>query len=150
MTKPRRLTLKQRAFAKEYVKTKNGQEAVKKVYDVKTNNVAGSMASENLSKPTVRDEVERLLEGTEDKIKKVIDEGLEAKTISKTGKLLDTPNYGERRKMTEFIARMKGYEAPRKHETLTINLTAKLEGMTEEQLQEYIKAELNTLSEPRG
>ncbi len=54
--KPRtRMTLKQKGFVKDYIKTKgNGTLAAKKNYNVKSDDVAKSIASENLTKPNVQ------------------------------------------------------------------------------------------------
>lgn len=59
-TKPK-LTGKEKAFAKEYVKTNNGTQSALKVYNTDSPNTAGSIANENLLKPKIREEVARLL-----------------------------------------------------------------------------------------
>lgn len=51
--KPRKLSLKQKKFIAEYVKTGNGTQSIKKVYNVKNDLTARVMASENLTKPNV-------------------------------------------------------------------------------------------------
>lgn len=51
----RTATKKQRKFAKEYVETGNGLQSALKVYDTSSPNVAAVIASENLTKPNVRD-----------------------------------------------------------------------------------------------
>jgi hypothetical protein len=57
----RRLTLKQKLFVNEYVKTKNGKKAVLKVYDTKNENVASSIASTMLRKENVKLSIEKIL-----------------------------------------------------------------------------------------
>jgi hypothetical protein len=58
--KPRRITVKQKLFAQEYVKSKgNGQQSALKVYDTKDDHVARSIATENLTKPVVADEIRK-------------------------------------------------------------------------------------------
>jgi phage terminase small subunit len=57
----RRLTIKQKLFINEYVKTKNGMRSAMKVYDVKNKNVAGNIASENLNKPNIKESLGKLL-----------------------------------------------------------------------------------------
>jgi phage terminase small subunit len=60
--KPKKLTVKQTKFVKAYVASDgNGQEAAKAVYDVKTDGVARSIASENLTKPNIKDAIEKAL-----------------------------------------------------------------------------------------
>lgn len=64
---PEGLTPKQKKFAKEYLKTGNGAEAVRKVYKLKETthpNLPASLASENLRKPLVRDYIQEKLEAS--------------------------------------------------------------------------------------
>jgi len=57
------LTVKQKKFVKAYVeKDGNGQEAAKAVYDVRTDGIARSIASENLTKPNIKYAIEQALE----------------------------------------------------------------------------------------
>jgi phage terminase small subunit len=58
---PRRLALKQRNFINEYLKNGgNATRAALEVYDTNAK-VARSIGSENLAKPNVRNEIERVL-----------------------------------------------------------------------------------------
>ena len=50
----RTLTKKQEGFVKDYLETGNGSLAIKKNYDVSTDETARSMASENLTKPNIQ------------------------------------------------------------------------------------------------
>ena len=59
--KPRRLTLKQKEFAREYAKTKNGTKSALKVYDTKDPKTAQAISSENLSKPLIIEETRKLM-----------------------------------------------------------------------------------------
>lgn len=54
MKKKPKLTIKQRKFLKEYVRTGNGTKAALKAYDTTDEKTAESIASENLSKPVVK------------------------------------------------------------------------------------------------
>ena len=59
----RRLTTKQKAFAEEYIRNGgNGTQAAMKVYDTEDNATARSIASENLTKPNIMDELLRTAE----------------------------------------------------------------------------------------
>lgn len=49
----RKITKKQKEFADSYVETGNGRQSALKVYDTKSPIVAGSIATENLTKPNV-------------------------------------------------------------------------------------------------
>jgi len=61
-TKGKRLTLKQRAFIADTVKYKNATKAVMLNYDVKNQNVARNIASENQAKPYIRESIEQHLQ----------------------------------------------------------------------------------------
>ena len=56
----RRLTIKQRKFISEYVKTGNGRQSALEAYEVKPS-VAANIASENLNKPQIVEEIDRIL-----------------------------------------------------------------------------------------
>jgi len=59
--KLRRLTLKQRIFANEYMKTKNGTKAAMKAYDKMKPETARVIASENLTKTNVHNYIEQAI-----------------------------------------------------------------------------------------
>lgn len=56
-----KLTKKQRGFVKDYVKTGIGTVAVRNHYDVANDNVAKSIASENLTKPYIQKAIAEML-----------------------------------------------------------------------------------------
>jgi len=57
-----KLTFKQKRFIQEYIKNKgNGEHAALRTYDTTNPDTARSIASENLTKPTVQEELKRLL-----------------------------------------------------------------------------------------
>lgn len=60
-TKANTLSLKEKAFSVDVVKTRNGTKSAKKIYNTKNDNVAAAIASENLRKPKIREEINRLL-----------------------------------------------------------------------------------------
>lgn len=59
--KKRALTAKQKTFAQEFVKTKNATESALRTYDTTDRVVAGSIGSENLQKPQIRQEILHLM-----------------------------------------------------------------------------------------
>ncbi len=59
---PKKLTLKQRAFVHEYIRTSNATEAADRIYNVKDRTVAASIGCENLRKPYVAEYINQLLE----------------------------------------------------------------------------------------
>lgn len=80
------LTLKQREFVKEYIKSSgNGTQAALASYDTDDPNTAHSIASENLRKPTIKRAIELALERvglTDDYVSELLREA----TISGLGK----------------------------------------------------------------
>jgi len=61
--KPRkRLTLKQKAFADNYIKTKNGTKSALKVYNTTDNLTARVISSENLTKPNIQNYIASVLD----------------------------------------------------------------------------------------
>ena len=60
--KARPLTIKQRKFIKEYIaRDGNGEKSALAVYDTTDPNTARNIASENLTKPNVREKIEEAL-----------------------------------------------------------------------------------------
>jgi len=59
---PRKLSLKQNGFVADTIITKNPTEAIVRNYNVKDRIVAKSMASENLAKPYIQEEINKKLE----------------------------------------------------------------------------------------
>ncbi len=58
----KKLTFKQKNFAKEYVKNNgNATQAVMKSYNIKDRSIAQPVGSENLLKPIVKEEIESIL-----------------------------------------------------------------------------------------
>lgn len=65
MTKQKKLSLKQKRFAQEYIKTGgNGTAAVMNSYNVKRSSTAAAVAYENLRKPHVREAIEQALQAS--------------------------------------------------------------------------------------
>lgn len=56
-----KLTYKQKAFIQEFIKTKNGTQSALKVYDTTKPEIAKSIASENLSKPYIKEKIDYYL-----------------------------------------------------------------------------------------
>lgn len=55
------LTGKQKVFAQVYAKTLNGTQSAMQVYQTKAPTVANAIASENLRKPLIKSEIQRIL-----------------------------------------------------------------------------------------
>jgi len=124
------LTVKQKKFVKAYVANDgNGQEAAKAVYNVANDNVARNIASENLTKPNVKEAVEQALikhEITIDAAIKPIADGLKAykysdiKDQSASGELI--PDHSIRLKSSGMALKLLGAEQNKEQGGNTINL----------------------------
>lgn len=61
--KPQKLTVKQKLFIKEYVKTNgNATEASMRVYDVKDRRIGAVIGNQNMDKPAIRSKIEEALQ----------------------------------------------------------------------------------------
>lgn len=56
---------KQQIFVKEYIRTKNGTQSALKAYDTNDPQVAKVIASENLTKPHIKQTIDEILEAVE-------------------------------------------------------------------------------------
>lgn len=98
----RRLSLKQKDFARRFVETKgNASKAAMDVYDVKNDHVARSIGAENLTKPVIIAEIQKLLPSDE-KIAQQINAVLDAKAK-------DAPSWSEKHQFISTALRLKGY-----------------------------------------
>lgn len=61
LKKKQKLSRKQKVFVDEYLATGNGRQAALKAYDTDDPNVAGAIASENLTKPNVSEYISGVL-----------------------------------------------------------------------------------------
>ncbi|HZS47239.1 MAG TPA: terminase small subunit [Blastocatellia bacterium] len=63
---PRRLTIKQQKFVKEYIENDgNGTKAALAVYETSEPTVANAIATENLQKPSIREKIDEALASLE-------------------------------------------------------------------------------------
>jgi len=100
-------TAKQKAFAKEYAKTLNGVQSALKVYDTKDYETANQIAVDNLQKPIVRQEIERLLQRNDIEIGEIL-------TIHKRNLLQDKHLPTSQKAVSDFyeILGLKSNEKP--------------------------------------
>ena len=102
------LTLKQRKWIKEYIKTGNATEAAMRVYDCKDRESATSIGHENLTKLHVPDLMEEM--GLTDiALMNIGTEGMtKANKIHGTGdNFVEIPDYGVREKYWETMLKLK-------------------------------------------
>jgi phage terminase small subunit len=100
----RGLTKKQKGFVKDYLETGVGAIAVKKNYDIKDDNTAYNIASENLSKPKIQEAIADALPN-EDLARKH-NELLNAVVFERISFKLDDSD----ELIRDIIAKMPGYE----------------------------------------
>ena len=87
MLKGKKLSLKEKKFAIEYVKNKgNGAGAIKQIYNVSTNRSAAEMAYQKLLKPEIKEEITKILD----------DNGLDQQFIAQNLKQAIQSGIGER------------------------------------------------------
>lgn len=111
------LTIKQKKFVKEYVANDgNGRNAAKAVYDVNSDGVAASIASENLNKPNVKEAIELALmkhEITMDAAVAPIADGLKATKYfepNEDGTATGQPDHSVRLKASSMALKLMGAE----------------------------------------
>jgi phage terminase small subunit len=108
--KPKKLTPKQKKFAKEYQKDLNGkQAAIRAGYSPKT---AKEIASENLTKPNVAQEINKDLDKTLEKL------GIDAEYI--LGGIKKTIERCEEEEKHDAGAILKGFELLGKYKSLKL------------------------------
>ena len=123
----RGLTVKQKKFVKAYVANDgNGQEAAKQVYDVRNDGIARSIASENLTKPNIKDAIEQALikhEITMDAAVKPIADGLVANKQSFTDDegTVTTPDHSVRLKASAMALKLMGADKDENKGTINFN-----------------------------
>jgi len=115
------LTLKQKLFIKEYVKSKNATQSASKVYNVKNRNVAKNIGSENLSNPNIKNRLERLLREVEYSPKLSISNlmDIEATKVYKT-------TAGDKIRASELLLKLSGLLTENKH---SINLNYDIDNL---------------------
>ena len=137
--KLKKLTMKQRIFVKELMNNKhNGLQAALVAYDTKDKNTAGAIASENLTKPNVREAIETALSK----------KGLSLEQIADNLKLLavrepEKVNADTMLKANVEILKLYGAYPGTKHVHLGLNINTKVKEM------DFTEAK-NALAELRG
>lgn len=115
----KRLTKKQREFVNEYVETGNGVQAALKAYDTTDYGTANAIATENLQKPAIIQEL-NVLGFDANTAKGVVSEILRERGAEPQHRL----------KAAELVFKVNGDFAPEKH--VTLNLDANSSDRTRE------------------
>ena len=138
----RKLTKKEKGFVRDYVETGNGTVAALKNYNVNSTKTAGSIATENLTKPVIIEAIKNLANEIPNKL--VIEKHLELlkrteirvindsdgnPKVFDTGKAdINALHYG-----LDMAYKLKGSYAPIKQVNANVNF-GKLEEMTNDEL----------------
>lgn len=112
----KKIELKARAFAKDYVATNfNGTEAAARNYNVKNRKVAGVIAVENLAKPSFQKSILEVLE----------EEGIDRKDVGRQHKIVlrQNKNYPAKNTAIDMYYKLSGDYAPEKKANFNLNLT---------------------------
>ena len=124
-----RLTVKQKMFVNEYLKTKNGTAAAMRVYDVKNKNTAKVIASQNLTKTNIMESIEKSLQAQgyspQDSVRRLVSTAEEG-----TGKKATA---GDQIRADELLLKLSGHLIERKQ---SFNMNYDLNSMNREQLIE--------------
>lgn len=134
----RTLSKKAKGFAKDYALTENGTLAARKNYAVKNDHTAAVIASENLTKPDIVAEIEKVQKSLAERIPnellhKVMIEGLEANRVisanitygdadEKTNDFIEVPDHAVRHKFLDTAHKLKGTYAPEKAINLNVDI----------------------------
>lgn len=121
------LTVKQKKFVKAYVKNDgNGTKAILETYNTTSEDVARSMAAENLAKPTIRDEIDKALERhkiTMDAAVKPIADGLKAyrSVVDADGNIHTNADHSIRLKASGMALKLMGAEQKEQPGSINFN-----------------------------
>jgi len=144
--KPKRnLSMKQRRFIKEYIRTGNATQAASKAYNTKNDVVAQNIGSENLCKPMIKSAVIKAQEelGITDKfLARSLKEGLKAKEIkffADAGKVKDKRDcidYSTRAKYLEIGHKLRGDFIDRAEVNATVSVRDTLQNLVRERIKQ--------------
>ena len=111
MSARKKLTKKQRKFVNEYADTGNGTKSALLAYDTDSPRVAEAIASENLSKPIIIEELKEL--------------GFDSNSAKRVvGKILldETIEPRDRLNAADKVFKVNADYAPEKHENINVNV----------------------------
>lgn len=140
--KPTKMTKKMRAFAKEYATNGEiGSAAAKKVYNVKNDNSARSIASEVLTSPSVQAEIEKHRNSLQEAL---VEKGITpAKIADKVSELLEHENYKAINNGLTHATKIYGVEEkPQANNYTQINIFSKEMKQATENFEQQIKKQL--------
>jgi phage terminase small subunit len=134
----KRISKAQKGFSQDYVKTGNATESAMRNYKVKNRNVAKSIGSENLTKPDIIKEIERIADYIPNSL--LVEKHLELLNVSKITKVICKGKETEIEESTDVQAlkagldmayKLKGSYAPDKN----INISLTIEDLMEKNIK---------------
>lgn len=137
--KKRKLTLKQKIFVKEYLKTKNVSLATKKAGYACT-----ASGFENLQNPILKKKIEQILEKngvSDEKIAKTINDGLKAKQLINDPyqkKMIKYKDHANRARFVDIACKLKGHLKPQSVDITVNQLTIEEREVKYNQIKQYL------------
>jgi len=156
MNKINRCTTKQKNFVRELILGKdpgNATQAAYDTYNVKTRVNAGKLANANLKKPSIKREIELVMEQykiTDDFLIKKMKNGMNAKVITNykgEAEETDIPDYAIQHRYWQDAAKMKDMFPVEKYESRNYNVDLMLETMSKKEIAQLLKDQLKQLNE---
>jgi len=135
MPKGDKLTFKQKLFVQKYVENKgNGTQTALQVYDTTNPKIAQSIATENLSKPLIKESIDQI----------AAKQGITHSTILDTFKDLATRKVDKvsadaKLKANIEMAKVLGMYPSTKHARLNINLKGSVKDMNYQEVKNELK-----------
>lgn len=149
----KRLSLKQKGFAKDFVESRNATEAAMKNYNCKNRISAAVTGNHALTSPQVIREIDRIMaekDITDDFLMGKLREGLDANVVSNfKGDVEETevPDKYVRHKYLQDALKMKGF-LKEQVDVRSLNLDVQLENMTPEELSGILRGMLKQIKQP--
>lgn len=146
VTHRKRLSLKQKEFAKKYVENKgNSTQAVLDSYNVSNKNMASVIGSRNLTIQPIQNEIERIMEEknlTGDLMMDKLKEGMDANVVATfQGEAVESeiPDHDKRFKWWDAAAKIKGLYPATETINKNLNLDVQLENMSKKDFADLLK-----------
>ena len=136
----KKITMKQKEFAKKAVEAQNSTEAAMQVYNCKNRDVAANIASRLHRNPKVKAEIEKVLEENgvkEEIVAKKMSEAMDANVVTVADGMAvqsDVPDLNVRLKAAVESAKMLDMYPPTRTESRSLNIDLELENMPPAQL----------------
>ena len=154
--KKRRLSMKEKKFAEEFVLGKdpgNATEAAMQSYNVKNRGSAAVIGARNLQKTDILENIEMMMEKhdiDDNYMVERLKEGMEAKEIANyKGEAVETsiPDHNVRFKYWDAAAKIKRLYPNVQIDTRNLNIDVEIENMSKEELSDVLTGALKSLKE---